>query len=295
MPFYKQPLLHFLLLGAVLFAVYEWRYGNVLTPRADMVSRASFIEFIQYRHRGISAAAATQLLATMPDAQRAALLNAHIKEEVLYHDALALGLNHKDYVLKQRLIQKMEYLLSDNTAAADSPSQAAVSDYYQRHSQRYSSPATISFSHVFIDNSQRDTATARALATALKAKLNAEAVPFEQAAQFGERFVYFTNYVERDANFVASHFGAEFAKALFAAPLSTETSNGWQGPFSSQYGEHIVWLAQHNTGGIPPLASIYSRVAQDLQQSIAAQQLAQAVAERVAHYGINTTQLLEQL
>ena len=291
MTIFKQPLLHFLLLGALIFAAYEWRNDTATPNNHNIVSYNSFIEFVQYRHRGIDRLAAEQLIQAMPPAEKSHLLQVHIKEEVLYREALSLGLNDKDYVIKQRLIQKMEYLLADDDLDPQALSTEAVAAYFERNTQRYSTPSTVTFSHVFIDASQHGKDEAQQQATQLKNTLIQTQVPFEQASRHGERFVYFTNYVEREASFIASHFGQTFADTLF----NMQASNQWQGPIRSDYGLHIVLLAKQQSGGVPTLNSIYAKVAQDLQQKLLAKQLEANIQTLLNAYNIDANNLENQL
>jgi hypothetical protein len=295
MRIYKQPLMHFLLLGALIFiasfCLDQMRGGNAVNE-SGIVSRDSFIEFIQYRHRGLNRAAAESLIKGMSAVEKKTLLDRYIKEEVLYREAIKLGLNNKDYVIKQRLIQKMEYLLDNSEVAGQALSAEQVELYFNNNRQRYFSPASITFTHVFIDSARHTEKEADSLTQALKTRLNTEQVPFENASRYGERFVYFTNYIERDKDLVRSHFGEAFTDALFTKELP---SDEWIGPITSQYGKHLVRIAMREAGSVPPLADVYSSVAQDLARSQAATQLDNTVQQLVESYAVDVAKLEAEL
>jgi len=228
----------------------------------------------------------------MTDLEKKTLLARHVYEEVLYREAVQLGMNDKDYVIKQRLVQKMEYMLSDNISEQNTPSAAQIEAYFKKNQQRYFEPATITFAHVFIDGSRNDGDTAKHLASKIKTKLNDEQVPFENAARYGERFVYFTNYVERDRALIASHFGPEFADTVFSF---SETSGQWIGPVESLYGEHLLLIAKLEAGKVPALEKIYNAVAQDFASSQAQYALQAAAQKLTDSYGIDIAELKGEL
>src|SRR5690606_15059644 len=117
----RQPLLHFLALGVLLFALYDWRVGDA--PESDasarhiVVTREALLDFIQYRARAFDDAAAVAQLDSMSAEQREALIDEYVREEALYREALALGMEQGDYIIRQRLVQKVEFLL-ENLASA---------------------------------------------------------------------------------------------------------------------------------------------------------------------------------
>lgn len=255
MPLFKQPLLHFLLLGALVFIAANWLDQS--QEDELLASQASFLEFLQYRNKGAGSSSVEQLLNDLTDAQKQVLWSKHLEEEVLYREALKLGLDKKDYVIKQRLIQKMGYLLETSDTQVAPFSQVELNAYFQRNRERYYVPATVTFSHVFIGSSQVD---GNEMAKKLQQQLNQQRVLFEQASRFGDRFLYYTNYINRDMEFIASHFGHNFASQVFTLRPAEQQ---WQGPLVSDHGWHLVLLAQSNRGFTPTLEAIADRVRRD--------------------------------
>lgn len=289
MRFYQQPLLHFLLLGAIIFAGLQWIDDG---ERGELaINRESFLEFLQYRNNGISTDAAINLLNSLSATQRSALLNKHIEEEVLYHQALALALDKKDYVIKQRLIQKMEYLLEGADAEPSDPTHAELKDFYQRNIRDYMLPETVTFSHVYIAANQ-DSSQAKQRAQEILAVLNDKNVPFEGAVQYGDRFIYFANYVERDQSLIAAHFGDEFANWLF----QQSPANGrWLNPIQSDHGWHIVNLSARREARTPALEAINARVLHDARRAHKEQARQRIVGAMVDDYGLDVQAILNSL
>ncbi len=121
----------------------------------------------------------------------------------------------------------------------------------------------MTFTHVFFDGERRGRDETLALATAKLEELNGQQVPFSDAPRHGDRFPYFVNYVERDPQFVVSHFGTPMAQAVFELEPAQAT---WHGPFDSQYGMHLVMLTRKAEGRYPELAEIEASIRDDTER-----------------------------
>ena len=286
----KEPLLHFLLLGIGLFAAFAVINGDTSTDDSQVitVTEERLLTFLQYRARRFDNNNAAGQLAAMTAAQRQQLVDAFVREEVLYREAKALALDSNDYVARQRLIQQMRYLTESFIQITVDNSDKAMAAYFNQHQQRYRKPAEATFTHVFFSTAQRTPEEARALAEQQLSELNNQSIPFHRATAFGERFLYHRNYVKKEADHIASHFGEPMQRAIFA--LSPNDSQ-WQGPYQSPYGFHLVLLTQNTPAAIPPLADIKDRVLQDSYRE--QQQLAvnRAIEALVARYQIQTPAL----
>ncbi|HEY8715840.1 MAG TPA: hypothetical protein VIM00_10705, partial [Candidatus Acidoferrum sp.] len=145
----KEPLLHFLLLGATLFALNGWctkqRPVETVTPRIEVT--AAVIEQLR--------AASERQFGKPPTAEELrGLVMAHIREEVFYREAQALGLDRDDMIVRQRLAQKMEFLTGD-IAGATEPADAAVRKFFEKNVARYAKPGRVSFRHVYFSKEKR--------------------------------------------------------------------------------------------------------------------------------------------
>ena len=279
-------MVHFLALALVLFATFSLLNGDrEASPREIRIDEATLLNYVQYRSRAFNEDQARQRLGAMPAAEKKRIVNNLIREEVLYREALAMGMDKEDYVIKQRLIQKMEYLARGFGLENTELENAEVEAYFRNHAATYVEAPGATFTHVFI-KAEDNGDVALAKAGELLAELNNRQVAFSRATTFGDRFIYHSNYVERDKGLIASHFGDEFAEALFALPAD---ENHWQGPLRSRYGAHLVLLTNKTPGGLPPLESIYSRVAEDAKQWVLSQQADKAIAEMIDQYRVEIT------
>lgn len=160
-----------------------------------------------------------------------ALVDFHVREEILVREARRLGLDRGDVILRRRLAQKMELLIRDGLAEPDL-SDAALNAYYQAHAERYVQPARVGFRHIYLgpDGRMSDAAIA-ALQRALETQPDPEAW-----RSMGQAFMLARQYAPRPEDALAELFGAGFAAEL----IRDDGRSGWLGPVRSSYGWHLV-------------------------------------------------------
>jgi len=162
-----------------------------------------------------------------------ALVGDHVREEILYREALRMGLDRDDVIVRRRLAQKLAFLSEDLTVP-DEPAEDALGAYYASHRDRYRLPDRMSFSHVYFSAERRGADAARADA---KAELSTLGEPPPDAWRtLGDPFILSRSYAERTVQEVQDLFGREFAETL----AGLDTLAEWQGPVASAYGSHLV-------------------------------------------------------
>lgn len=279
----KDPLIHFLAIGAALFVLY-----GLLNPQSDVandpkrivVDRDALLTHLQYRMRAFEPERAEKHLASMPASARKRLIDDYVRQEALYREAKGLGLERNDYIIKLRMIQKIDFISQGFAEAAVEMSDDEVRAHYEANQDRYREPAVITFTHVFFSAEGRGPQAAKALAGEALTALREKGVPFHEALSHGERFPFGVNYVERAKSFVASHFGPAMTQALFALQ---PTDGVWQGPLTSQFGEHLVMVTKRHDARVPELAEIRERVEADLReekQKAAAEKALKTIIDR---------------
>ena len=261
----KDPLAHFLLLGLGLFAVFAWvsRDEGANDDRVIDVDRAALLSYVQYHARAFSPEAATGYLDARSEDEVDNIVDAYVREEALYREALALGMDRTDHVIKHRLVQSIEFITDDLALRTTEVSDADVVAYFEANRERYAIEPTVTFTHVFFNTERHGHDAAREMAQHKLAELKGDRVPFAGAPGHGDRFLYLVNYVERTADLVASHFGQAMAEAVFE--LAVDEGN-WVGPVESSYGHHLVLLAGRSEGGTPELAEVEVRVRGDAER-----------------------------
>lgn len=244
----REPLVHFLVLGLLLFGGYALLHRNAV-PGPDsnrIVLTAGDLHQLQ-----IAFAAQWQRMPTSEE--MVGLAESRVHEEVLYREALRLGLDKDDTIVRRRMAQKMEFLIEDKSVA-DEPSSAQLQAWFKDHAKEFALPPRVSFREVYFSPDRRGT---RAQADAAEAQglLAGKPVNAPAAAQEGDPFVFQTSFTSRTPEQVAKDFGPDFAKALF-----TLSPGSWQGPIQSGYGWHVVFVTDSIPGRIPAFEEVEPKV-----------------------------------
>lgn len=282
---WREPLLHFLVLGAGLFIVYGALHGEDVEsdPQVILVDREHLLTFMQYRARSFDAARFDAMLDALSPAERGRLIKDYVREEALVREAKALQLDRNDYVARRRLIQQLEFITRGFAEQNLLLSEQQVQQYYREHRTEYAVEPKVTFAHVFFSSERRGAARAEALARAELSLLNRRRARFAEAPAHGERFLYHVNYVQREPAEVASHFGGAMQAQLFALEPSDRT---WRGPFESAYGFHLVLLVARQSGFVPPLEEIRERVERSARQALLDMRFEKALDAIVQGYSV---------
>ncbi len=260
----KDPLAHFLALGLglfLLFGLLNPDAGDSNDPKLIRVDRDALLTLIQFRAKTFQPEMAEARLESLSQEQLQSLIDDYVREEALYREAIALGLDANDYIIKRRMIQKIDFITQGFADVTIQIGNDDLKAYYDTNRDRYREQAFITFTHVFYSTEHRTAAEAEALAEEKLAMLQSDAALFSDAPKHGERFPYGVNYVERTHDYVKSYFGGDMVSALF----SLDPADGvWRGPFLSPHGAHLVMVVKRKDARHPPLDEVRDRVAADL-------------------------------
>lgn len=283
--FLKEPLVHFLAAGLGLFVLFGLvnRDEGDTDPNVVIVDRDALLTFVQYRIKAFNPTLAEKKLEGMSDEELERFIDEYVREEVLHREALALGLDEDDYVIRRRLVQKLEFITEGFAESSVAVDESALQRYFDANKADYFVEPYVTFTHVFFQTEDRPREEAQALAKKELAKLNRDAVPFSDAPQHGDRFLYHVNYVERTPDYVGSHFGPPMARALFALEPNEFV---WRGPFDSAYGVHLVLLTTNEPGREPELAELRGRIHEDARRAMIREETESAIAEVVEAYDV---------
>jgi hypothetical protein len=262
---FTEPLLHFLLLGVGLFVLFEFIAGDEESydENVIVVDKETLLTFVQFRARAFERGGAAEYLDQLQGEELERLIGDYVREEALYRQAVALGVDDNDYVIKRRMIQSIEFITNGFVTAAMDLSEEDIETFFEANKNDYFIAPYMTFTHVYFEKDKRGDDAALALAEAKLTELNAARVSFAEAPRHGDRFPYFLNYVERDPDFVASHFGPPVAEQLFMLEPDPAL---WRGPLESPYGYHLVLLTKKVEGRYPDLDEVRERVRSDLEQ-----------------------------
>ncbi len=224
----KEPLLHFLVLGALIFGVYAWLNRSL----PDSKSTAGTVRITSNEIAWLKETWSRQWQREPTRDELRGLVTDFLKEELLSHEARALGLDQNDTIVRRRLAQKLEFLVQDTSRLAE-PTEEDLRRFYEANPERFQTNARISFTQVFFSREKRADA-----ATEAKAALS-DLAHGANPADFGDRLLVDSELVDADMQSVAGQFGREFADAVFAL-----RPGAWNGPIESGYGLHLVRVSQ---------------------------------------------------
>lgn len=246
----KEPLLHFLLIGALLFGLY-----TLLNPQETEIAENRIVVSSGDIAR-LNANLTKKLQRTPTAAELQELVDAYIREEVYYREALALGLDQGDTILRRRMMQKMEFLTNDLTDLAK-PDEATLNQYLLANKEQYELPARISFSHIYFSYGKRGEQIFTDAATTLN-EIRTATEPAALSLEAGDPFMHQSALTLESPYEIARLFGRDFAAQLFRLEAA-----GWQGPLESGYGLHLVRVSEKVAARMPKLVTVIDKLRAD--------------------------------
>lgn len=263
----REPLIHFLVLGAALFLADAW-VRPAAAPAANteiVVSEARIRNLAQNFRRTWQRPPTRQELE--------GLVEGHVREEVLYREALALGLDRDDTIIRRRLQQKMEFI-SEEAAALAQPTDQELEQYLAAHADAFRAEPRATFAQVYLNPGKRGTALALDAARLL-GTLSAGSGTVDIAGMGDRLLMLEPRYENASTSEIARLFGAGFAEALVRQPVGE-----WTGPVASGYGVHLVKVEKLTPGGTPALDEIRPFVTREWSNA-KRQEIAKAFYEKL--------------
>ncbi|MBU3030698.1 peptidyl-prolyl cis-trans isomerase [Paracoccus marinaquae] len=246
----RDPLTHFLIGGAILFAAFAAGAPERVAAPADPLR----IEITEDDLRQIALVVVAQGRVIPTAEQLRDLAQQEAVERVLVREALSLGLDQNDEIINRRLAQKMDFLLAD-LAALDAPSDEVLRAWYDRNAARFAVQPRANFRHLFFSTDKRGGEGARAAAADLLARLGNTGPADPDLAGLADPFMFRDYYGGKNPMEVTKEFGPDFAAELYA-----QQPGRWAGPIRSGYGWHLVWIDSMEAGHIADLDSVREAV-----------------------------------
>jgi parvulin-like peptidyl-prolyl cis-trans isomerase-like protein len=239
-----EPILHFLLIGMALFAAYRW-----IAPRDSAGHRIVITE-------GVVNDLVTQHVAAKgrPPAEDELthLVDAYVRDEILYREGVALRLDRDDIVVKRRVRQKIEVMVEEDGPAVV-PTDADLSAYLAANKDQFFRPAILTFDQIFLGPATSGPEVVSVAAVTRDAVRNGV-----DPLRLGQPSLLPRRIAQSPADLVARDFGSSFALAVEKAPIGE-----WVGPIDSGFGAHYVRVLDRTPAATPPLAAVRDRVGRE--------------------------------
>jgi peptidyl-prolyl cis-trans isomerase C len=242
----REPLVQFLAIGAILFAIYRlpgsesvpWSSNRIAIGAGEVEQLRAM--FIKQRQRPPT------------EEELRELIDARIQEEVLYREALAMGLDRDDTIVKRRLAQKLEFLTEDLTDIG-TPTEAQLAAFFAEHGERYQTANQISFVHIYFSTAKRGEGAVRDAKDDLaRLRANGEASRIDE---MGDAFLLEYDYRRLLPQDIEKIFGQSFAEKVLKL-----SEREWNGPLASGYGLHLVKVSERLTGPASTLDAVREQV-----------------------------------
>jgi len=233
----REPLVHFLLLGGLLFGAIV--FANHLKRPVVRIDAQEIEQLAAY----------WEMQSQRPPTrdELAALIHERVDEELLAREAIRLGLDKDDMIVRRRLAQKMAFA-SEDVAAIAEPDEKTLQAYYDANRERYATPGRVAMQHLYFSR-DRTGETPQAAATAALARLQAG------GEATGDPSLLPLTYADIAEADIDRDYGPEFAAAVRKAPVGV-----WVGPAPSAYGLHLIRIERRLPAVIPPLAEVRDEV-----------------------------------
>jgi hypothetical protein len=269
MRLHREPLVHFLAIGASIFILHaliggrdpQGERGRIVVTRGQIDALAA--NFQRTWQRPPSREELDGLIRDLA------------LEEASAREAIALGLDRDDSVIRRRLQQKLEFVSEDLAASAE-PTEADLAAYLSSHPEAFRSDDRITFRHVYL-SAERHGPKLRSDADAILARLAGGADP----EGLGDPFLLDRDFEDVPVGEIATRFGERFAREMAELP-----AGAWRGPVESSYGLHLVLVASREEGRLPPLDAIREEVLRGWQDASRAEARAKFRDEILKRYRV---------
>ena len=236
----REPLVHFLLLGALIFGVFKLISSETIEPGKILIT--------QGRIESLETAFSRTWRRPPTASELEELILDHVREEVFAREAVALGLDKDDTIIRRRLRQKLEFVSEDVAAHAD-PNDEQLRAYLKEHADAFRGDRRFTFRQVYLNPQQRGANLRRDTAQVL-AQLRRSGGQTD-ISTLGDSFMLENEFKEVAAAEVVKQFGEQFAAKLGEIPVGQ-----WQGPIESGFGVHLVSMTERTDGSMPALEDV---------------------------------------
>jgi hypothetical protein len=247
---FAEPLVHFLLIGAILFAVYSYLQSDTRSNPQRFLVSAGKIEHL--------ASLFTRTWQRPPTrVELEGLIDDYVREEIAYREGMKMGLDEDDTIIRRRIRQKLDFI-ADDLGSQIEPTEEQLTTFLNENPDIYRIDPRITFQQVFLDPDRHAVDLQESMAKLLN---TLQSDPTVAADQLGDQTLLEYQNTDRTKRDVASNFGPRFAEEIVKLPLQQ-----WHGPIRSSYGVHAVYITERTEGRLPTLNDVRDLVRRDWEQ-----------------------------
>ena len=244
----SEPLIHFLIIGALLFIVYDFFKDSSSAGRSDIIITAADIKTLQANF--------TRTWSRPPtEKELNALVEELVRDEIALREAKAMGLDKEDVYIRKRLRSKLELLL-DDFAEITTPDETALQQYLQDHREEFSIPPRITLEQIYFDPKQAEGDVSKRIQAALET-LEGK-TPALDPRRLGDITMLPFRVSLAPPRMISRQFGSIFTEEIMRLPVGV-----WSGPVKSGYGFHLVHVIEKTSARTPSLEEVRDRVARE--------------------------------
>jgi hypothetical protein len=248
----REPLAQFLLIGVCIYGAYAL-FG---APDEDAAERTIMVD--ANRIKGFIAAWERRWKRPPTSQELNGMIRQFVREDILYREAVAMGLDEDDPITRRRMAQKLEFLTKD-IARLKEPREGELERYFEENAELYRKPDLITFSHVYLDPDKRGAGTLDDAAELLM-ELEGAGEPEPGSLRSGDRFMLQSYYPEKSEFEIRRQFGTGFSESV----MRLEPGK-WHGPVLSGYGTHLVYVHALEVAPPPVFAEVREYVLENWQ------------------------------
>lgn len=252
MKFLREPLVQFFVIGLFIYGLYGL-YGST---EEDYEGNKIVVD--SERIASLKSAWLQRWNRPPTEQELNGLISQFIREDILYREALAMGLDKNDPITRRRMAQKLEFLSRD-IANLKEPQAGEPESFFESNREQYTPPDLITFTHVFIDPDKRGDATLDD-AAGLLSELQAAGAPDSSVSSLGDRFMLQNFYPQKSEFEIRKLFGSGFAASIMELEPGV-----WHGPVLSGYGTHLVYVSALDKAALPEFEDVQGSVLEDWQ------------------------------
>jgi len=247
----KEPLLHFLLLGALLFVVYKAANNGKddefkIVIDDDKINHLSALWELQWKREPTSE-------------EMNQLVDNYVREEIFYQEALRMNLDHNDEIVKRRLSQKMEFMANDLTKLIEPATEENLKKYFDANKDKYVVPNSYSLKIITFSPANHQDPKNKAKSVLEKVNSMNEVALVNQ----GDQLLLPAEFNQASKTEITRELGEEFYEAL-----ENKTLKKWIGPITSAYGEHLVFISEKKDAYVPEMESIAKQLKRDYEYNV---------------------------